>query len=42
MMHRVPFVFVRTPFEKRKVYDPKKIPDFTSGRKLLHFGDTQA
>src|SRR6476469_5747775 len=41
MMHRVTFVFVRTPFEKRKVYDPKKIPHFASRHKLLHLCDTQ-
>src|SRR4030095_5918560 len=42
MMHRVPFVFVRTPFEKRKVCDPEKIPDFASRHKLLYLCDTQA
>src|SRR5260370_36706278 len=42
MMHRVPFVFVRAPFEKRKICDPKEIPDFTSGHKLSHLRDTQA
>src|SRR5882757_60740 len=42
MMHRVPFVLVRTPFEKWKVCDPKKIPDFASRHKLLHLCDTQA
>src|SRR2546422_11731714 len=26
MMHRVPFVFLRTPFEERKICHPKKIP----------------
>src|SRR5437762_7061491 len=47
MMHRVPFVFVRTPFEKRKVCDPKKIPDRRAQRsrptmQILHLCDTQA
>src|SRR5438067_6119429 len=26
MMHRVPFVFLRTPLEERKICDPEKIP----------------
>src|SRR4030095_4925977 len=41
MMHRVPFVFVRTPFEKRKICNPKKIPDVASWHKLLDFCNAQ-
>src|SRR4029077_6783482 len=41
MMHRGPFVFLGAPFEKRKICDPKEIPDFTSERELLHLRDTQ-
>ena len=42
MMHRVPFVFIRTPFEERKIYDPEEIPDFAGRHELLHFRDAQA
>ena len=45
MMHRVPFVFVRTPFEKRKICDPKEIPvRLRSAGIYMHFAfrDAQA
>src|SRR5262249_32715696 len=41
MMHRVPFVIFSTPFEERKIRDPKKIPDFASRHELLHLCDPQ-
>jgi hypothetical protein len=41
MMHGVPFVFFRAPFEQRKIDDPEEIPDFCNRRQFLHFCNAQ-
>src|ERR1044071_380015 len=53
MMHGVPFVVLSTPFEERKICNPKKVPvrcaRYQSGSdrsrrrmQILHFGDAQS